>query len=70
MKNQEQNVEIYRVSYYNKASGRFLKSKLYQSKKAFLAQSKRRQCYKKQYDIVCVCEVLNSNGVYEQIQDE
>ena len=52
----------------SKENGRFLKRWIYQSKKSFLAQSKRRRYYRNFYKIVC--EVLNSDNVFEEIKDE
>lgn len=69
MKNEEQ-VQIYRVSFYNKESGRLVKRKIYQSHKAFIGQSKRRCFYKNFCNIDIVCERLNADGVFELTQDE
>lgn len=68
MDKEKQSVEIYRTSAYHKENGRLLKRWIYQSKKAFLAQSKRRRYYRNFYKIVC--EVLNSDNVFEEIKDE
>lgn len=68
MNKEKQSVEIYRTSAYHKENGRLIGRWIYQSKKAFLAQSKRRRHYRNFYKIVC--EVLNTDNVFEEIKDE
>ena len=68
MSNQEQQVQIYRVTHLRR-DGSKAKTRFYQSKKAFDVQRKRRLHYQS-YGIRILCEILNSDGIFEEIKDE
>ena len=68
MSKEEQKVQIYRVTYLRR-DGTKAMHKLYQSKKSFDAQRKRRRYYET-CRIQILCEVLNSDGVFQEIKDE